>query len=142
MRLVGLETSHYHDIWECFFIIQDFLVRFKFSNFMGGGGGGWCVQLLWGANKVRGLSERKTFLAITYFCSSYMYRRRNKQLKLFYVCYLVVLLIELGNNPYIESIDCGTLCFQKPEKDPGYVGWIGKKILKEKIVYLWVRKTK
>ena len=41
------------------------------------------------------------FLAITYFCISYIIREEIIDLKLLYLCYLLMLL---SNNPYVESI--------------------------------------
>ena len=45
------------------------------------------------------------FFAITYVCSSYITEEEINNLeKLLYLCYLAVLLREVANNSYIESI--------------------------------------
>ena len=47
-------------------------------------------------------AECEIFLAMTYFCSSYITEEEINDIeKLLYLCYLVVLL---SNNPCIESI--------------------------------------
>ena len=62
-------------------------------------------QLLSGAKKVevlfKGLSEMYLF-AITYFCSSYITGEEIIDLKLFHLCYFVVLLREV--TIHIESL--------------------------------------
>ena len=64
------------------------------------------------------------FFAITYFYSSYTEEEINDLEAV--VSMLFYGALQRINNTYIESI-----CFSELERDPRYVGLIGKKILKK-----------
>ena len=85
--------------WQSYSKQTKFLVGSKFSNYMEVE----VVIMRCGINKslFRGLSRKYIFLAITYFCSSYITEEEINDLeKLLYLCYLVVLLREVAIHIY------------------------------------------